>query len=146
MLESTPELRIDLGLRPVSESQNSNKSILSRRRVRIDGPFDRHITEGRRISVTSLEALNGVDLLCVFASPGLIRMTTQFFPHAPTVIVKQSKAGRREINLTGCHRLLLVSAGLNPTGNGSIAVELWVEKRGGYVELKCVQRGKGNPF
>ena len=146
LLESEQELTIDLVLSPVGDSSESHKGASTRHRVSVMGPFDRRITKGRRISVTALEGLKGVEFLCVFASPGVVRMTTEFFPDAPLVQVKQTKAGRREVNLTGPLRRLLTIARLDPTGNCSIAIDVWVEKRGRYVELKCVQRGKGRPI
>ncbi len=137
---------IELDLQPAGVLTSERNSKAADRSATVKGPFDRHITAGRRISVTSLEGMGDVHVLCVHATPNVLRLTTQFFLNMPTVAVRKTRAERLELNFTKGLRRLLIEAGLDPTGGRSIPIDVRQIKRGRHFEWECVQRGQGRPI
>lgn len=144
--ESEFNLTIELDLQPLGDPAETRIGKAVPRRSTSKGPFDRHITVGRCISITSLEGLDSVHSLCVIASPYVMRLTTQFFPNAPTVRVRRTRAGRLELDFTKALRQMLIDALLDPVDDKSVPIDVYVIKRGRHIELECVRRGKGRPM
>ncbi|NNN15580.1 MAG: hypothetical protein HKL82_06965 [Acidimicrobiaceae bacterium] len=137
------DMVIELDLQPAGGT-GKNEAVTSRNTVK--GPFDRRITAGRRISVTSLDGLRDLQALCVLASPNLLKLTTKFVLNAPTVVVRKTRAGRLELDFTKGLRRMLIDARLDPTVGKSIPIDVYLIKRGRHFEFECVRRGKGRPI
>lgn len=137
---------VEIDLPPDGDPRKERKGRTHVRRDAVQGPFDRRITAARRISVTGLEGLKNVDLLCVHASPNLLRLTTQLFLNVPVVKVRKTRAGRLELDFTRDLRSLLVDADLDPRDGQSIQIDVFRISRGQHLELECVRRGKGRPI
>ncbi|WP_298210400.1 hypothetical protein [Ferrimicrobium sp.] len=145
--ESLADLGVSLETSPLIEAKTA-RSVVPTRKARpvLTGPFDRRISSQRRISITGLIRDEQIGDLSVRASRGVLRLSTAFFVDIQVVCIRTTRAGRREIDLTGVLRKLLAQAELDPVDGKSIPLDVYKIRRGRYVELECVRRGKRRPL